>query len=271
MGVSGTARTIGALAFACLVISVDPARAPAADRVDDDALAQIKELNQSARHQIEKKNFDAARKYLLEAERRARERGGGQGRALLAPIYLDLGAVEILAATNAGLSSDYFRRALCRDPLIRPGGLISTHPEVVSLFGRMAYEYEQPKCPLPLDVREPEVPARVNALDCPFPEAVLAGTDLVIRCAANPRRRVARAMLHYRPPGADQLTAVIEMRRSERGWWTATIPAKDVAGRTSIRFYIEGLNAAGHLVVADHGRGGPHTATIVSADACHCD
>jgi hypothetical protein len=114
------------------------------------------------------------------------------------------------------------------------------------------------------------VPARVNALDCAFPEDVLTGTELVVRCAANPRRRVAKMTLHYRPPGSDQITAVVEMRRSERGWWTAAIPAKDVAGRTSINFYVEALNAAGHLVVADYG-GSHHTATIRSADACHCD
>ena len=68
---------------------------------------------------MQAKRFDAGRKHLFEAARLARERGGVQGDALLARAHLHLGALEIMAGVDATRATDYFRRALCRDPGVR--------------------------------------------------------------------------------------------------------------------------------------------------------
>ena len=252
-----------------LVVIVNAARAAAADPVSDDVLATwVDELNRSAVHKMEAKRFEAGRKHLFEAARLARERGGVQGDALLARTHLHLGALEILAGAQAARATDYFRRALCRRPELRVSGPLAAHPDVVTAFTVVKGEYREPRqCPVAQDERDPEVPARINALDCAFKEEILGGTDLVVRCAANPRRGVDGAKLHYDSGGTYTYKA-IEMQRTARGWWTATIPKEDVTGR-SLAFYVEGTTR-GKIVVA-HGSPGRLMAVVVPPDLCTCD
>ena len=268
---SGGARIRGVLAVVVITLAGNAAGGAAAGVVDDDVVvAQIDELNLSALLHMERKKFDSARKHLLEAERRARERGGPLGDALLAQTLVNLGALEIMAETNAGRSGDYFRRALCRNPSVRPSGPIVGRTDIVRKFGRVRLAYgSRPDCPVVQETREPELPARIsNGLDCLVPDEVRGGIDLIVRCVANPRLRVTRATLHYQPAGASGVTAVMEMRRSERGWWTAFIPAKDTGGK-SVIYFVEGLDATGHPVVGNGDANSPNV-TLVVQD-CRCD
>jgi len=253
-----------------LALIINVASAAAADPVSDEGLAsRVDELNRSAVHQMEAKRFDAGRKHLFEAARMARERGGVQGDALLARTHLHLGALEVMAGGQTARANDYFRRALCRRPDVRPSGPLAAHAEVVRAFAAVKTEYREPRrCPVAQDAREPEVPARINVLDCAFKEEILGGTDFTVRCAANPRRGVDGAKLHYDSRETYTYKA-IEMQRSARGWWTATIPKEDVAGR-SLAFYVEG-STGGKIVVAHGSPGSRQIAMVVPPDLCTCD
>jgi hypothetical protein len=262
-------RRAGAGSAVGLALIINVARA-AADPVSDEVLAsRIDELNRSAVHRMEAKRFDAGRKHLFEAARMARERGGVQGDALLARTHLHLGALEILAGAQAAKATAYFKRALCRDPKVRPSGPLAAHAEVVTAFAAVRAEHhERRRCPVAQDERDPEVPARINALDCAFKEEILGGTDFVVRCAANPRRGVDGAKLHY--DSRDTYTyKAIEMQRTARGWWTATIPKEDVTGR-SLAFYVEGTTG-GKIVVANGSAGSRLIVEVLSPENCTCD
>ena len=255
---------VGGVVGLALIMNV--ASAAAADVVSDEVLAsRVDELNKSAVHQMEAKRFDAARKHLFEAARMARERGGVQGDALLARTHVHLGTLEIVAGADTAKGKDYFRRALCRDPGVRPPRPLAARTDVGVAFAEVKTEYREPRrCPVAQVDREPEVPARINALDCAFKEEVLWGTDFVVRCAVNPRRRVDGARLHY-DAGSTYTYKAIEMQRTARGWWAATIPKEDVTGR-SLAFYVEGTTG-GKIVVA----GSRRVAEVVPSGLCTCD
>lgn len=268
MMASGSARIWGVLAVGVIVLAVSDARAGAGVVGDDVVAAQIDELNLSALLHMERKKFDSARKHLLEAERRARERGGPLGDALLAQTFVNLGALEIMAETNAGRSGDYFRRALCRSPKVRPSGSIVERNDIVGKFVRVSSAYSRPPdCPAAQETREPELPARIsNGLDCPLPDEVRGGIDLIVRCAASPQLRVTKATLHYHRPRTKGFT-VVEMRRSERGWWTASIPAKDLTD-TGAMYFVVG-ESDGRPVVGNGDANSPNVTIVVQA--CRCD
>ena len=261
---AGAGRVVG------LALIMNVAGAAAADVVSDEVLAsRVDELNRSAVHQMQAKRFDAGRKHLFEAARLARERGGVQGDALLARTHLHLGALEIMAGVDATRAKDYFRRALCRDPGVRLPQPLAAQSDVVRELYLVKTEYREPRqCPAPQVVRDPEVPARINVVDCVFPEEILGGTDFTVRCAANPRRLVDGATLHY-DSRATYTFKAIEMRRTARGWWTATIPKEEVAGR-SLWFYVEGTTG-GKIVVANRSSGSFHIVVVVPPELCTCD
>ncbi len=263
-------RRAGAGSVVGLALIMNVASAAAADVVSDEVLAsRVDELNRSAVHQMEAKRFEAGRKHLFEAARMARERGGVQGDALLARTHLHLGALELMAGADTTRAKDYFRRALCRDPSVRLPRPLAAIADVVRELYLVKAEYHEPRrCPAPQVVPDPEVPARINALDCPFPEEILGGTDFTVRCAANPRRGVDGATLHYSSRGWYSYKA-IEMQRDARGWWTATVPGEEVVGR-SLAFYVEGTTG-GKIVVADRSADGPHVVDVLAPERCSCD
>ena len=263
---AGAGRVVGL----ALSVNAASAAAAAADPVSDDVLAsRVDELNRSAVHHMEAKRFDAGRKYLFEAARMARERGGVRGDALLARTHVHLGALEIMAGTQTERAKDYFRRALCRDPGVRLPRQLATHADVAVAFGMVKTDYREPRrCPPPQVIPEPEEPARINALSCPYPAEILGGADFTVRCAANPRRGVDGATLHYSARGTYTYKA-IQMQRAAGGSWTATIPKEDVVG-PSLSFYFEGTTR-GKIVVADLSSDRPHIVVVLSPENCSCD
>ena len=263
-------RRAGAGGVVGLALLMNVASAAAADVVSDEVLAsRVDELNASAVHQMEARRFEAGRKHLFEAARIARERGGVRGDALLARTHLHLGALEIIAGAQPEKAKDYFSRALCRDPGVRLPRPLAALADVARAFYLAKTEYHEPRrCPVAQDPREPEVPARINAVDCQFKEEILGGTDFVVRCAVNPRRRVDGATLHY-DAGSTYTYKAIEMRRTARGWWTATIPKEDLTGR-AVAFYVEGTTG-GKIVVAHGTPGSRNMVEVVPRDLCTCD
>ena len=108
---------------------------------------------------------------------------------------------------------------------------------------------------------EPDLPAHINALDCPTPDEAIIDKPLLLRCAVAANLPVAAVVLVYRAPGKDGYTDTV-MTRSPKGWLQAKIPKKAVTGK-SIQFYFEGRNANGKPVVANGGADSPNIVLLV--------
>ena len=88
---------------------------------------------------------------------------------------------------------------------------------------------------------EPDLPAAINALDCPAADETLLDKPVTVRCAVAPNLPVDEVFLMYRMPGEDEYVEA-EMTKTPKGWHQATIPKKAVTGK-SLQFYFEGRNA----------------------------
>jgi hypothetical protein len=115
------------------------------------------------------------------------------------------------------------------------------------------------------DDEEPDLPARINALDCPNADETLLEKPVTVRCALAPTLPVAKVFLIYRMPGKDEYTET-EMAKTPKGWYQAKIPKKAVTGK-SLQFYFEGRNASGKPVVANGAQSSPNIMLIVSEEA----
>jgi hypothetical protein len=264
----------GAIGLLLIANVARPATAPMSDQA---VLMRVKELNQSAAREIERRRFDRARAYLLDAQRSGKERQGVVSGAVLARTYILLGALEITSGGDGEQAKHQFRRALCRDRYARPDEPINS-PDVDGVFqaAKAQVANQSPICRLVArlvrsqNAPERDLPARIQALDCPNADEALIGFDRALRCAVNERLPVAKLKLFYKPPGSDAFVSV-DMARSARGWWTGVIPAKDLTG-TSIAYYFEGQNAAGKPVVRNGEADSPNFALLISpAESCYCD
>jgi len=260
---------------ALLGLTLAAAQSLAADRANDGSLEfRITELNKTAVYLIEEKQFDAALKRLLEAERLAKE-AGDVGQTLLPRTYVNLGALLILGTTNPSQSTNYFMRALCRQPEIRPSGYPIARPAVVKAFDAVRAAYRSPpRCRFAArntSGQEPDLPVKIAALDCPNPDEAFLGFAFTVRCAAAPRLAVERVTLFYRRAafGSDDYVQV-DLRRTARGWWTGVVPKEDVQGK-SIAYYFEGTNAAGQPFVANGAKDSPNIALVMEPERCGCD
>ncbi len=84
---------------------------------------------------------------------------------------------------------------------------------------------------------EPDVPANIpQPLYCPIPIEGPPGQPVSLRCLTQPEIRVSRVVAYYRASGETYVPLV--MQRSTKGWYSALIPASQVAGR-SLQFYFE--------------------------------
>ena len=267
---------VGAVGLVVVVNAAHPAAA-APPVSDEGVVMRVNELTQSAVREIERRRFDRARQYLLDAERSAKERGGVVAGAGLARTYIVLGALEITTGGDADRAKHHFRRAVCRERTIRPDAAIDS-PDVERSFEAAKAEVAKatPQCRFVVKLQqrsrrapEPNLPARIQALDCPNPDEGLAGSDFVLRCAVSERLPVAPVKLFYRPAGSEAYAAV-EMARSARGWWTAAMPGRDVGG-TSVPYYFEGQNAAGKAIVRNGDPDSPNYLLVISPDGCPCD
>jgi hypothetical protein len=108
---------------------------------------------------------------------------------------------------------------------------------------------------------EPDLPIRINALDCPEPDEAILEKPVTLRCALSPKLPVSSVYLLYRAPGKEDYSEV-EMKKTPKGWYQGKIPKKAVVGK-SIQFFFEGRNDAGKPVVANGGHDSPNIMLIV--------
>ena len=112
---------------------------------------------------------------------------------------------------------------------------------------------------------EPDLPARVNVLECPTKDETPPDRSVLIRCAIAPNLPVTKLFLLYIEPGNDEFSAV-PMEKTPKGWYAAKIPKRVVTG-TSLRFYVEGRNDKGKAIVSNGRADSPNLMLIREAEA----
>src|ERR1700679_3112370 len=70
------------------------------------------------------------------------------------------------------------------------------------------------------DGHEPNLPLRVEALDCPTADEGILNRPLTFRCAVSPRLSVTRIYFFYRAARTVPWVE-IEMRKTPKGWYRA--------------------------------------------------
>src|SRR6266700_2755820 len=115
------------------------------------------------------------------------------------------------------------------------------------------------------DSGEPDLPARVNVLECPTKDETPPERAVLIRCAMAPNLPVSKLFLMYLEPGAEDFSSV-PMEKTPKGWYAAKIPKKAVTGM-SLRFYVEGRNDKGKVIVSNGSGPSPNLMLIREAGA----
>jgi hypothetical protein len=262
---------------------------------DEAAVAKLVQMNKKALGDYDTLEWDAAKRTLLDALV-AGKKAGLDNHPIMARTYVHLGAVYITGFKDKPKAMQSFARALEIDPTIQLSKGIET-AEVSAAFaeaqrkasgGAAASGDDSAGAPStkrrrhgPVmegdtppadqakrkpssdddDEGEPDLPARITALDCPTPDEAIIDKSLTLRCAVAPSLPVASVYLLYRAPGKDDYTDLI-MTKTPKGWLQAKIPKKAVSGK-SLQFYFEGRNAAGKPVVANGGSDSPNIVLVV--------
>jgi hypothetical protein len=281
--------------WGALVLS--PRTAMAQDQAAVDKLVQ---MNKKALDDYDTLDWDAAKRILLDALV-AGKKAGLDNHPVMGRTYIHLGAVYITGFKDRQKGLQSFTRALEIDPTIQLSKGIET-AEVSSTFAEAqrsarsggsssagggddnappprkkrrgpvmegdtgsSDEHAKTKKHRPSGDEEPDLPARVGALDCPEPDEAIIDKPLTVRCALNASLPVASVYLMYRAPDKEEYNEVL-MTKSPKGWLQAKIPKKAVSGK-SIQFYFEGRNAAGKPVVANGGSDSPNIVLVVEEES----
>jgi len=116
---------------------------------------------------------------------------------------------------------------------------------------------------------EPDLPARINVLECPTKDETPPDKSVLIRCAIAPNLPVTKLFLLYLEPGNDDFTPA-QMEKTPKGWYAAKIPKKAVSG-TSLRFYVEGRNDKGKAIVSNGRVDSPNVMLIRETEAAETE
>jgi hypothetical protein len=126
-----------------------------------------------------------------------------------------------------------------------------------------------PPKPVEEEDSEPDLPARINVLECPTKDETPPEKSVLIRCALAPNLPVNKLFLLYLEPGNDDFTP-LQMEKTPKGWYAAKIPKKAVTG-TSLRFYVEGRNDKGKAIVSNGRVDSPNVMLIREKEAAETE
>ncbi|MEP6654187.1 MAG: tetratricopeptide repeat protein [Myxococcales bacterium] len=112
---------------------------------------------------------------------------------------------------------------------------------------------------------EPELPTTITALDCPYPDDTPPGKKVTLRCVAAANLGIAGVALFYKGYEMTDYEKV-DMTKSSKGWWQASVPKKRVDGK-SLQFFFEGLDASDKPVVSNGRAESPNVMLIVEKGA----
>jgi hypothetical protein len=268
----------GIVAVAAVVHAAAAATAaPAAGTPTGDRLiAKIVDLNQQALGEIGRRDLTAARKHLLEAEQLAAQPDLAT-HPLVARTYLHLGVVEVLSGDAQRKADELFRKAVRIQPDIQLTKQLAVRADVHAAVwsdlekARCTRDASRAwSCPWTEDAGDPDLPARIVALDCRARDAVEKARPVVVRCAADPALRVEQATLFYGAGAPAAKFTPLKMSRNARGWWTASIPAERVTGK-SMRFYAEATDAGKQRVASSGDEHRPWLMLVLPRDSCSCE
>jgi hypothetical protein len=222
---------------------------PAWTQYQDQAIqGLVVQLNKQALADVSAREWDGAKRKLLEALVEAKK-GGLENHPLMARTYVHLGVVYITGLKNRDKGLQSFARAFAIQPDIRLSRSVAITTEVEEAFAEAGGRPVQVPRPAVTadDFTEPDLPVRVNALDCPVAEHTRVDEAVPVRCALAPSLPVTNVFLIYRNPVNQRFTEV-EMKRTPKGWFQGRITEEVIYGK-SVHFYFEGRNAAGKPIV----------------------
>jgi hypothetical protein len=239
---------LGGVALIVAALSSGSAWAQDQQAVKDKVL----QFNRDALADVDNLEWDRAKKTLLDALVTAK-RGGIESSPIMARTYVHLGVVYVTGFKNRAKAIQSFSRALEIQPDIRMSVGLAT-AEVNDAFAEAAsrplpVRVQRALTPVP-DGAEPDLPARVHALDCYVTEVTRVDEAVPVRCALSPSLLPAKVYLFYREPAKGRFTEV-EMRRTPKGWFESRIPERVIYGQ-SVQYYVEGRDAAGKRI-AENG------------------
>jgi len=232
-------------------------------RAQDEALRdKAAQLNRDALVDIDIREWDGAKKKLLDALVMEND-AGLDNHPLMARTYVSLGVVHIMGFKDREKGVKCFRRALAIQHDIRLVRGRATTTEVDDAFeeaGGRPWRDRRPAVPGDA-FAEPDLPARVVALDCPVAEQTRVDQAVPVRCALSPKLPVTKVFLFYRDPVKQRFTEV-EMKRTPKGWFLGRIPERVIHGE-SVQFYFEGRNDGGKPIVRNGEEQSPNLIVIV--------
>jgi hypothetical protein len=276
--------------------------APAVARADNSpAVEKLIQMNKKALEDYDQLEWETAKRTLLQALVFAKK-SSLETHPMMARTYVHLGAVYIVGFKDRAKGMQSFQRALEIDPGIHITKSMST-PELEDAFaeaargpraasggsgggdesaapapprkrrGPIMESADAPAAPPPRapkrpkddDSVEPDLPARINVLECRNKDETPPDKPVIVRCAVAPNLPITQLFLLYLEPGNKEFTSA-EMEKSPKGWFTAKIP-KDAVNGTSLRFYVEGRNSGGKKLVENGRADSPNVILIREAGA----
>lgn len=244
-----------------LVVALGSGAAWAQSEGVQDAHDKMVQLNKQAIADVDDLEWDRAKKLLLDALI-VGKRAGLEAHPLMARTYLHLGAVYVTGFKNRAKAGYCFVRALEIAPDIKLSPAMAT-AEMNEVFAEAA----GPRRTAPrLAARdggrdEPELPARVSALDCYYAETTRVDQAVPVRCAVAQTLPVTRVFLLFREP-VTQRFAEAELKRMPTGWFKGRVPERVILG-PSVQLYFEGRNAAGKPIVRNGEEQTPNVILVV--------
>lgn len=110
------------------------------------------------------------------------------------------------------------------------------------------------------DSGEPDLPVRINALDCPTADETPPDKSVSVRCAVAPNLGVSKVVLFFREPGKEDFSEKA-MEKTRKGWFIGRIPKRIVKGK-SLQFYFEGRDKGGKPLVSNGRNDSPNLMLI---------
>jgi hypothetical protein len=225
------------------------------------ALDNVTKLNRDAVADVEVREWEGAKKKLLDALVLAK-RAGLDNHPIMARTYVNLGVVYVMGFKNRDKGVQSFRRALEIQPDIGVTRIIAVTPEVPEVFEEAGGRPGRVQFAVPGDgFGEPDLPAHVSGLECPVVAQTRVDQAVPVRCAVSPNLPVTKVFLLYREPVKQRFTAV-EMKRTPKGWFQGRIPERVIYGE-SVQFYFEARNARGKPIVRNGDEQSPNLVVIV--------
>jgi len=110
------------------------------------------------------------------------------------------------------------------------------------------------------DSGEPDLPVRINALDCPAADETPPDKSVSVRCAVAPNLGVSKVVLFFREPGKEDFASA-QMEKTRKGWFIGKIPKRVVKGK-SLQYYFEGRDKSGKPLVSNGRNDSPNLMLI---------